>query len=204
MALSLSAVYAAETSTVCGQAPVVTDDSVAIAIQSAAKAVEGQAARPSFTTTLTQAKHDIFARYASGQRAIAYYQYVVCQIIMQDAQLSTEERLAALNKAFSVLFVQSAPAYDVYAFLVLNTYDGVPTVEKSELRRAGTEWVEVQRGKVVFHFRELQRTAEHLYLVDDSRHMEIRIPVQGGVSEIRFTGEPSWRRWNEMHPPQKS
>ena len=90
-----------------------------------------------------------------------------------------------------------------YSFQVLNTYNGVPTVEKSELRKAGTEWVEVQRGRAVFHFREAGRTVEHLWLVDDNRHMELRIPIQGGVSEIRYTGG-SWRRWNEMQPQQKA
>ncbi len=199
MALHIGVVYAADDT--CGPAPVVTDDIKVVEIQSEAKNLDiGQAAQPSFITTLTQAKQDIFARYPDGQRAIAYYQYIVCQIIVQDSTLSSNEKIEALNKAFSTLFTPSASAYDAYTFLVLNNYDGKPTIERSELHKKDMEWKEIQRGQVIFHFRELQRNSQYIYIVDDSRHLEILIPVQGGVSKIRYTGEPSWRNWNEMHP----
>lgn len=199
MILHVGVVFAADGA--CGQAPVVTNDIQLVEIKNVAKNLDiGQAALPSFTTTLTQAKQDIFARYPDGQRAIAYYQYVVCQFIEQDKQLSSYEKITALNKAFSSLFISSASTYDAYTFLVLNNYDGKPTIERSELHKKGMNWEEIQRGQIVFHFRELQGTAEHIYIIDDSRHLEIRIPVQGGISEVRYTGEPSWKSWNEMHP----
>lgn len=197
--LRVGAVFAAEEA--CGQAPVVTDDIKIIEIQTEAKKLNsGTATQPSFTRTLTEAKQDIFARYPNGQRAIAYYQYIVCQIIVQDQQLSSADKIAALNKAFSTLFIPDASAYDAYTFLVLNYYDGKPTIERSEFHKKGSEWEEIQRGQVVFHFRELQRDARHIDIIDDSRNLEIRIPIQGGMSGIRYTGEPSWRNWNVMHP----
>lgn len=199
MTLHIGVVFAADGA--CGQAPVVTDDINIVQIQNEAKNLDiGQATKPSFTTTLTQAKQDIFARYPDGQRSIAYYQYIVCQIIVQDKQLSSNDKIEALNKAFSTLFTPSAPIYDNYTFLVLNNYDGKPTIERSRFHKNGMGWEEIQRDQVVFHFRELQRTTQHIYIIDDSRDLEIKIPVQGGISEIRFTGEPSWRSWNEMHP----
>jgi len=199
MALHLGVAFA--TDGACGQAPVVTDDINIVEIQSEAKNLDiGQVAKPSFTTKLTQAKQDIFAKYPDGQRSIAYYQYIVCQIIVQDKQLSSNEKISALDKAFSTLFTPSAPTYDNYTFLVLNNYDGKPTIERSRFHKKDMEWEEIQRDKVVFHFREQQRTTQHIYIIDDSRNLEIRIPIQGGISGIRFTGESSWRSWNEMHP----
>lgn len=199
MTLHLGVVFAADNA--CGQAPVVTEDTQVVEIKIEAKKLDiGKATQPSFTTIMTQAKQDIFARYPDGQRAIAYYQYIVCQIIVHDNQLSSNEKIAALDKAFSTLFIRSAPAYEAYTFLVLNNYDGKPTIERSEFHKKGIEWEEIQRGQVVFHFREQQRTTSHIYIIDDSRHLEIRIPVQGGISEVRYTGEASWRSWNEMHP----
>jgi hypothetical protein len=180
---------------VCGQAPVVADETTRIQLARSANAIAQNASSPNFTALLQQDKQDIFHNYPKGDRAVAYYQYIVCQFLSVDSNLTGEEKISQLNKAFSALFQRTDGTYSVYYFLVLNA-DGIT---RSELRKDGDVWREIQHNIEAFEFSEAERNADYVWIVDRSRGVEIKIPEKGGVSLERLTGG-TWRDWNVMHP----
>jgi hypothetical protein len=185
---------------ICGAAPVVADEHEQAILQSAASNALQEADKASFVYKLQNDKNDIFSKYQQGERAVAYYQYVVCRLLEQDKSMPAEDKIAYLDKTFTALFAHNGHVrYNEYFFLVLNDYNGTKKVIRSVLREDGGQWLEIQLNRVQFTFREIERNTDYIWIVDDSRGLELKVPVEGGPSLIRYSKE-QWEVWNEMHP----
>jgi hypothetical protein len=79
-----------------------------------------------------------------------------------------------------------------FAFQVINGSEKVDAI----LRKRDGRWDEVQRGRVVFVWDEVETERGYINLVDLTRAMRLSIPVQGGVSRVATSldGEP--QNWN--------
>jgi len=182
----------------CGQPPVVTNDQTRVSIvgmaHQATKSV-GEA----FEATLERDKEDIFSKYGESERGVAYYQFVVCQIISADLTLGPEEKVTLLNKAFSALFISNKKRYASYSFLTVNNDSGEKRIIHSTFRRDGSHWIEFQFGRAMFDFSEREENADFIWLVDNSRGVELKIPVQGGKMLFRWSHD-RWYELDDVHP----
>lgn len=176
-------------------------EQIRAALETTAKSRVGEKANITFVSSLQKDRTDIFARYPDGARAVAYYQYVVCGLLQNDSTLSASDRLDYLNKAFRALFAGSTKSYSEYDFLVLNEDGQGKHIDKAMLKRDGNNWLEIQLGKVKFTWDEVSRNDDYIMILHKPRQLQIKIPVNGGVSLMGYVGQ-DWFVWNEMHPVQ--
>lgn len=183
----------------CGNAPIVSNDSTRITIYNRAQNATNHINLSDFSAVISSDKSDIFAQYPDDERHIAYYQYIVCSIIVSDKNLSSFQKIEQINRAFEQSPYHNENKYKSYWFLVRNKYGEKEEIVRSTLLNTGEYWLEIQKNKIEFTFTEKQTNNRYIWIIDESRGLEIKIPLKGGPSLIRFTGH-EWQLWNTIHP----
>src|ERR1039458_2110593 len=173
----------------CGAAPLVANETVRVSLSQKAKSATRLARTAAFVAELTATKTDIFSRYPEGARNTAYFEYIVCQLLVRDNSMNSTEKIGELNKVFGALVINRKSSYAEYWFFVLNHYPTGDEIVRSTLQNTGNGWIEVQKLQTLFKWREAPTNGDFVWLIDDIRHLELRFPTQGGLSSMRYTGD---------------
>ena len=83
---------------VCGGAPVVADESLVGEIQGQAQTLSKLLGEASLAARIETSRRDVFSRYPNaGERANAYFEYLVCILLMQDNSLTAVQKIEQLK-----------------------------------------------------------------------------------------------------------
>ena len=72
-------------------------------------------------------------------------------------------------------------------------------IVRAELVHTDKNWVEKQKGKIVFNWTEYSRDNDYIYLQDTTRGFRLAIPLGGGISKISASLQGEWQNWNQMN-----
>ena len=88
---------ASESVSLCGEPPPVSNDEVGGKITAEAKLLGNMLASPELSKEISKKKTEIFSKYAQGERAIAFYQYQICALMMNDKTMPLVEKIRTLR-----------------------------------------------------------------------------------------------------------
>ncbi len=72
-------------------------------------------------------------------------------------------------------------------------------IVRAELVHTDKNWVEKQKGKIVFNWTEYSRDNDYIYLQDTTRGFRLAIPLGGGISKMSGSLSGAWQNWNQMN-----
>lgn len=184
---------------ICGAPPPVSNDEVSGKIAAEAKSLGGILNSPKLSKEVSKKRTEIFSKYPNGERAIAFYQYQVCILLMNDKTMALSGKLDALKEIQKEEIRPKNGISRMYEYKVLNRkMNEGDVVVVSTFQRLDDEWVEIQNNVVAFEFSQYLNDGNYVYLKDKQRKISIMIPVNGGLSQISTDDGTTWRTWNQM------
>jgi hypothetical protein len=191
--------------TQCGDPPPVSDEDVKGKIEAEAKSLGSLLTSPGLSKEVTRKRTEIFSKYASGERALAYYQYQVCVLLMNDKTMPTTQKLLALEGIRKEEIKPRNGSARIYEYNVLNKkLDGGDVIVKSTFQRLDEYWIEIQNNVALFQFNQVLNDGDYVFLKDRDRNICLKIPINGnGAAGYMSTDDcKTWQEWNHFYVKQ--
>ena len=191
--------------TMCGEPPPVADEDVKGKIRADAKSLGKLLDSPELSKEVSRKRTEIFSKYGSGERTVAYYQYQVCVLLMSDKSMSTPQKLSTLESIRKEELKPRNGIARMYEYKVLNKkLDGGNVTVKSTFQRLDDFWIEIQNDVALFEFDQVLNDGNYVYLKDKERKICIKIPLNGNGASgyISVDDCASWQAWNNFFVKQ--